>query len=59
MSCSLDCPYQLALMFGARTRNPLGDDLSLLRHKPKQFLLIPVIDIDFFGVAKTACAFFP
>jgi hypothetical protein len=59
MSCSLDRPYQLALVFGARARNPLGDDFSLLRHKAKQFLLIPVIDVDLFGVAKTACAFLP
>ena len=59
MSRSLDRPYQLALVFGARACNPLGDDLSLLCNKAKKFLFIPVVDVDFFGVAKTACAFFP
>jgi len=58
MPCSLDRLHQLALVFGARTGNTLGNYFPLLGDETVQFFFVLVIDVDFFRVAETACAFF-
>jgi hypothetical protein len=57
VACSLDCLNKLPLVFGACSRNALGDNLSLLAHKALKSLLVFVVDVYLLCVAETARAF--
>lgn len=54
MPCTLQSMYQLALVFGARSGNTLGNNLPLLGDEALQPLLILVVNILFFGSAEPA-----
>lgn len=59
MARPLNRPYQLPLMFCARSGDSFGNDLALFRNETVQFLFILVVDVDFFSIAETASTFFP
>ena len=54
MARTLQRVYQLALVFGARSGNTLGNNLSLLGDEALQPLLILVVDVLLFGSAEPA-----
>src|ERR1041384_2430451 len=49
---------KLALVARAGSRDPLGDDLSLLRDEPREAFFILVIDVNLVVLAKPADAMF-
>jgi hypothetical protein len=57
MPCTLDCTDKLALVFGARAGDAFRNDLALFGDKTLELLLVFVVDVVFFCVAKSACAF--
>jgi hypothetical protein len=58
MARPLNRPYELPLMFCARSGDSLGNDLALFRNETVQFLFILIVDVDFFSIAETASTFF-
>jgi hypothetical protein len=59
MPCALNRDHELTLVPGTRSRDPLWDDLALFVHAPLKSLLVLVINIDVFAIAKPARPFFP
>lgn len=59
MACPFDGDDEHPLMLRTGSRDPLGDDASLLRNEPLELFLVLVIHVEFFVVTETAGSFFP
>jgi len=59
MACAFDGGYQLPLMFGAGSRDTLGDYFSLLGDKSLEAFFVLVVNVHLLGIAETTGPFFP
>ena len=58
MASPFDRPDELSLMFRARPRDTLRDDLPLLRDESEESLFVLVVDVNVLCVTKSAGALF-
>lgn len=53
MPCTLNCRNKFSLMLCTRSRDAFGNYLALLGYESLQFLLVLIVDVDLFIVAKS------